>query len=1444
MHRKLSSDADQIVKRNKQRRGWSKIVKVMACAVVFCTTYALILPAITMEKDCEIEEHTHSEKCYSQITSYEAQKSICTYETLGVHQHSPECYDAEKNLQCGYGDFLVHTHGSECYAGESLICQLPEVKAHTHTQEECYQVVETEPAHVHEDSCYTLERGEQTCTLEEIAGHAHGDACYQLAQTPQCGLEEKAGHTHGDTCSETILICELSTEPAHTHTESCYTRQLSCGKDEVEGYSYDEETSVDVLICENAEEGHTHEAACYRTDVTVTTVTVEGHAHSDSCYAMVLTCGQSDEAHVHGDACYQTNRLCDLTEEPGHTHQRDCYDPQLICEIEETEGHTHTDSCYEQKKVLTCELPEADPAEEPAEPEYELVCEKPEIVLHTHESCVQGCTQMVIREHIHDETCFITEVIPLDTDALTCTNTEPDHIHTDFCYGTWVLSCGKEEHSHTEECMPELTATYYCGQEPHTHGEDCTDESGTQICTLVEHTHTDACTEEPQPVVLDHDGAVVSELTYTGLRILRNEEAGENTEENIVKPNETVFFDFYVNTDSYDETVYQQGRVKLEVVLPYGPEQAEFDLMQMPWLDCSEGYAAVITSEEQLLGEETVVIQKLIGYYQLRTDNWDAGVIPGEFTAAVAVKVLDIPHKGELSVAVSAAMEHNTWGGVCETHQIEEVLTIASDSVTVHNFLSEEEQQKIFDDYMAQLEELKARYEAGEDVLSEGEALQMAVLESYDKGEISEERFTELDEQILELLEQYYRTMAEAAVGTVWKLLRDRGRQKEHSDFEPMLFRSLNRTATNTLYEALNDVKDPSDIQVDAEGGTQSDEKVTISKTINGTDLENVFDITLTVATQEEIVEIIQEPDMAVVIVMDISQTMNSAFGGATRYEAALASAKDFLDKFAEETGGVSKVGYVAFNSNARKIFDLQACSNTQQAETLKAKMEEEADSIIYNYHTDSKGNVDDPTRFTNVEAGLKMGYDMLAGATNENKYIIFLSDGFPTTYIESGYIGYDTYCSSGTVGTDGVFYDSVTNKYCLYGTSYSDKAAIRASQQAARIKNAGAKIFSIGIDVGSQTIEGYERDPANSFSIIDRTGSTYEIGDASSTSAYKTWLGNSIGSGYDKFYYDSTDSSGLQAAYDEIFEEIQSMNAAAAEADWVAEDPMPVVNDVNYVEFLGFYDKSGNLVDGDLAGTSASGGENTAVYEAASTTIDWDLKKSGYTKTTSGSVSTYAYKLIYRVRLKNELAPFAEGAIYNTNATTSLSYNTFENVNGNITVSDDKTLYFPIPSVHGYLSELTFQKKDPFDRAVEGAEFTLTHDTANCKICRGDGTTVSVPTQVAVSDAEGKVTFTRIPSGHKYTLVETKVPEGYSSNGETYSVTVAYDTLTVAARDREGNTVEWTYEVINNTAYELPNTGGTGTYLYTAGGLLITAMVTLLYIHNQWRRKEETPSF
>lgn len=1407
MQKELLPVAEQYAKQNKRQNIWRRIVRVMACVVVFCTTYALILPAITMEHPlCGLEEHTHSDSCYVKLTTRQISGLTCNYDTLEVHEHTKECRDENQELICGLADFVVHEHADSCYdENGALVCLLPEIKEHEH-EEDCY-----EPKHEHEDACYAVTLGELVCEQTEIEGHIHTDVCMTRGNLV-CGLEETGGHSHGGTCRERVLVCELTVEP-HVHDDGCYSR----------------------LVCELTED--------------------EAHTHSEECSGLVLNCILTEQPHVHGDGCYQTNFLCDLPETEGHAHGDGCYASVPGCGMEESEGHIHTDACYEQIRELICEVEETEASEQ------ELICEENEIRLHTHDEdeCYETyldeneeeqkrliCEETVVEEHVHSESCFVTEEVPLeDVDTLTCGLEEDEsHTHTDRCYGTWVLVCGKEEHTHNEECTPEPETTYYCGKEAHTHTEECTDAEGNLVCELEEHVHAEECLTEPQLVTLDQDGAVVSELTYTGFGIQRNEES-KDVEGNTAHVGDTVFFDITVGLASYDETVYHQGRVKMEFVLPYAAEQAVFDLTQMPWLDSSEGYAPVVIVGEEIIGEETITTQKLTGYYLLQTKDWNSGVIPGGFTASAAVKVLDIPHNEILMLSVSAAMEHNAWEGICQTHQLEEKLTIVTEEVTVSNMLSEEEQQKIFDDYMAQLEELKAQYDSGEDVLKEGEALQLAVGESYDKGHLSEERFRELNGCILQFLEKYYCAVAERAVGTNWMRLRDSGWRKEYSDPTPMLFSTLRRSATNTLYESLTDETDPSDIQVDAEGGENADEKVTISKTINGTDLENVFDITLTVTTQEEIVEIIQEPDMAVVIVMDISQTMNNDFGDTTRYKAAMTAAENFVDKFAEETSGVSKVGYVAFNSDAHKILDLQSCGTAQEAENLKTQMANAAGSIIYNYHTDSSGFVDDPKRFTNVEAGLKMGYDMLSSATNENKYIIFLSDGFPTTYIQSGYIGYDTYCSSGTVGIDGVFYDSVTKRYCLYGTSYSDKAAIRARQQATKIKDAGVKIFSIGIDVGTSTIDGYERDASNGFSIIDRTGKTYEIGDASSTAAYKNWLGNKIGSGYDKFYYDSTDSVGLQAAYDEIFEEIQSMNAAAAEADWVAEDPMPVVNDVNYVEFIGFYNQSGTLVDGDLSGTSGVGTENTADFDSVTITIDWDLKKSGYTKTTSGNVSTYAYKLMYRVRLKNELDPFTEDAIFNTNATTFLTYNIFEEVDGNTTVSEDKRLDFPIPSVHGYLSELTFQKKDNFGRHVEGAEFTLSHDTENCTVCRGNGTAVSVASQTEISDQEGLITFSEIPSGHKYTLVETKVPDGYSANGETYSVTVAYDVLTVTAKDRNGNVAEWTGEVINNTSYELPNTGGAGTYLYTVGGLLLMmAAAVLLYIQTTKRRKEEMSSF
>ena len=52
MQEKLRTEADGYVTRKHRRQIWKRVVGPLACIVVFCTTYALILPAITSSPPC------------------------------------------------------------------------------------------------------------------------------------------------------------------------------------------------------------------------------------------------------------------------------------------------------------------------------------------------------------------------------------------------------------------------------------------------------------------------------------------------------------------------------------------------------------------------------------------------------------------------------------------------------------------------------------------------------------------------------------------------------------------------------------------------------------------------------------------------------------------------------------------------------------------------------------------------------------------------------------------------------------------------------------------------------------------------------------------------------------------------------------------------------------------------------------------------------------------------------------------------------------------------------------------------------------------------------------------------------------------------------------------------------------------------------------------------
>ena len=165
--------------RHRRNRIWKKLVTALGCLVVFCTTYALILPAITMEREtvCGLSEHVHTDSCYSRQRG----ALICTLAESEGHTHTDACKGTKRVLSCTTPESDGHTHGEGCYDAEGVL----------------------------------------TCTQPETQGHHHSDSCYRTEEVFVCGKAESVPHHHADECYawETLATCGIQ---EHTHTDSCY----------------------------------------------------------------------------------------------------------------------------------------------------------------------------------------------------------------------------------------------------------------------------------------------------------------------------------------------------------------------------------------------------------------------------------------------------------------------------------------------------------------------------------------------------------------------------------------------------------------------------------------------------------------------------------------------------------------------------------------------------------------------------------------------------------------------------------------------------------------------------------------------------------------------------------------------------------------------------------------------------------------------------------------------------------------------------------------------------------------------------------------------------------------------------------------------------------------------------------------------------------------------
>ena len=356
--------AEKYTKVHQRKKRWYRVVTGLACVVVFCTVYALILPAITMEKGaCEIPEHTHSEACYTQVTSATRTEPVCTIESLNLHQHDDTYYDSEGNLTCGYADYVVHQHDSACYdENGNLWCPLPEIETHEHTGS-CYAVPETDApeVHTHTDDCYTVERGELICTESTEPAHVHTDDCYTETSALVC----EEDHEHTESCYETTreLTCGDTEEPVHQHTDQCYEQIKTLICELPTEPAEEAEPAEPELICEEKEIIlHTHkpyespeDPGCYDDDGNLVCgkIQVLEHQHTDACFETVEEPADTEAL------------TCTLPEDEKHTHTALCYGTwELTCDMEE---HTHTEACIAAEETGKTEV-----AEETTEPEEEM----------------------------------------------------------------------------------------------------------------------------------------------------------------------------------------------------------------------------------------------------------------------------------------------------------------------------------------------------------------------------------------------------------------------------------------------------------------------------------------------------------------------------------------------------------------------------------------------------------------------------------------------------------------------------------------------------------------------------------------------------------------------------------------------------------------------------------------------------------------------------------------------------------------------------------------------------------------------------------------------------------------------------------------------------------------------------------------------------------------
>ena len=534
--------------------------------------------------------------------------------------------------------------------------------------------------------------------------------------------------------------------------------------------------------------------------------------------------------------------------------------------------------------------------------------------------------------------------------------------------------------------------------------------------------------------------------------------------------------------------------------------------------------------------------------------------------------------------------------------------------------------------------------------------------------------------------------------------------------------------------------------QVDTSNLGDKDSVVEMSKTVEKTDKENEFLVTLNVKTNQNLTELSSaNPDAAVVLVLDVSgsmdwcvkcgsQTQHGKRGHDHEFRSRLAAAKEaacsFLEDFSELSAGDG-------DPACRWVKIIEFASGASTVENRYNTTQGWIDVSSTNGLKTAKGLVNglDANGGTNIEAGLQLARNNLYQRNQENSpihdvdylYTILLTDGKPT-------YGTANQNNNDTKHIGGSGYDNTGDE-----TNYSDVNDVTTFANNIKGITSTSKLYSICFGTDSDGDEVWEDKLLD-----DKSGAPQEWRDKT----VKEWLAEISSGAY---------SGG--ASGDKLFENFESImtQIALSTKAFIVKDEM------------GQYMTSADI-------QPVENGDGTVHNDAwvSDNTLTWRILfseqdgTSTYEENEDGTITGYlSYTLKYKVTLDNLQSQDIELDQTDVNSNATLTYAVQKE--DSTWDGDVKTGAFAVPKVKSHYGNLTFTKKGSDGKTLKDVTFTLT--TAD-----KDGW--SMP---ATSNQDGTVSFTNVPSGHTYTLTET-LPDQYKDQYTPISdasITVEYGNVT-----------------------------------------------------------------